>query len=942
MELDISKLNKEQKQAVTFEQGPVLIVAGAGTGKTTVITNRLAYLIQNKKAKPEEILALTFTNKAAQEMEERVDRLLPYGYIDLWISTFHSFCNRILKENALDIGLSADFKLLDETAAWLLIKQNFDRFKLNYYKPRSTPFKFINALVSHFSRCKDQGIYPEDYLEYSKKVEGEDEERIKELAEAYQSYQKLLLENNSLDFGDLINYCLELFRKRPLILKRYREQFKYILVDEFQDTNWSQYELLKILAVPKNNLFVSSDDDQSIFKFRGASFSNILQFRKDYPEAKEIVLVDNYRSCQNILDSAYKFIQLNNPNRLEYVSKVNKRLLADYKGKGIIEHLHFNTIEQELDSVINKIIELMNQDKELTFNDFAVLTRINETANAFARNCERNNIPYQFLASKGLYSKPVILDIISYFKLLDNHYESSSVYRVLSIPALKIPHEDIAKITHYSYKKFKSVYETLQELPLVEGLSQKSVNKINNLLDLIKKHTQLSSEKNVSKVLLYFLEDSGYLKYLTKLDKKENFDFLNQFFKKIKNFEESSNDPLLKGFIEEVNLELEAGEQGKIDFDPEQGPEVVRIMTVHTAKGLEFKYVFLISLVDRKFPTTNRKELIEIPEELVKDIVPKGDMHLEEERRLFYVGMTRTKKGLFLTSADDYGGKQAKKLSRFLIELGYNKEITKADKKIKLESKEQKTKSRFILPNYFSFTQLSNFRDCPLKYKFSYILRIPTKGKAVFSFGRTMHNTLFDFVGQYSDKKTNFQDLLKIYKKRWIDEWYENKSQKEEYYKTGQESLKNFYDDFLEKKSSVLLISGQPALEQKFNLKIGGYTINGAIDRIDKLDDGVEIIDYKTGSAKEKLKDDDKEQLLIYQIAAEQVFNLNPKKLTYYYLDQGKEIPFLGTEQDKEKLKEKIISQIKEIKKSNFNPTSGWQCAWCDFKNICEFARTIK
>jgi len=942
MELDISKLNKEQKQAVTFGEGSVLIVAGAGTGKTTVITNRLAYLIQNKKAKPEEILALTFTNKAAQEMEERVDRLLPYGYIDLWISTFHSFCNRILKENALDIGLSADFKLLDETAAWLLIKQNFDRFKLNYYKPRSTPFKFINALVSHFSRCKDQGIYPEDYLEYSKKVEGEDEERIKELAEAYQSYQKLLLENNSLDFGDLINYCLELFRKRPLILKRYREQFKYILVDEFQDTNWSQYELLKILAVPKNNLFVSSDDDQSIFKFRGASFSNILQFRKDYPEAKEIVLVDNYRSCQNILDSAYKFIQLNNPNRLEYVSKVNKRLLADYKGKGIIEYLHFNTIEQELDSVINKIIELMNQDKELTFNDFAVLTRINETANAFARTCERNNIPYQFLASKGLYSKPVILDIISYFKLLDNHYESSSVYRVLSIPALKIPHEDIAKITHYSYKKFKSVYETLQELPLVEGLSQKSVNKINNLLDLIKKHTQLSSEKNVSKVLLYFLEDSGYLKYLTKLDKKENFDFLNQFFKKIKNFEESSNDPLLKGFIEEVNLELEAGEQGKIDFDPEQGPEVVRIMTVHTAKGLEFKYVFLISLVDRKFPTTNRKELIEIPEELVKDIVPKGDMHLEEERRLFYVGMTRTKKGLFLTSADDYGGKQAKKLSRFLIELGYNKEITKADKKIKLESKEQKTKSRFILPNYFSFTQLSNFRDCPLKYKFSYILRIPTKGKAVFSFGRTMHNTLFDFVGQYSDKKTNFQDLLKIYKKRWIDEWYKNKSQKEEYYKTGQESLKNFYDDFREKKSSVLLISGQPALEQKFNLKIGGYTINGAIDRIDKLDDGVEIIDYKTGSAKEKLKDDDKEQLLIYQIAAEQVFNLNPKKLTYYYLDQGKEIPFLGTEQDKEKLKEKIISQIKEIKKSNFNPTSGWQCAWCDFKNICEFARTIK
>ena len=330
------KLNLEQKKAVEHREGPLLIVAGAGTGKTTVITERINWLIIRQKINPDEILALTFTEKAATEMEERVDKALPYGYVDLWISTFHAFAERILKEHGLEVGLTTEFKLLDQTAAWLLVRNNLDKFELDYYRPLGNPNKFIHALLKHFSKAKDEMVKPQDYLEYAESYRLDNDirkdeivalevRRLEEIANAYHVYQQLLLGNNFLDFGDLINYVYELFLKRPQILKKYQEQFKYVLIDEFQDTNFAQYQLIKLLAKPRNNLTVVGDDDQSIYKFRGASIANILEFKKDYPKCLEIYLTANYRTKQNILDAAYKFIQLNNPNRLEVQLKARKQ-----------------------------------------------------------------------------------------------------------------------------------------------------------------------------------------------------------------------------------------------------------------------------------------------------------------------------------------------------------------------------------------------------------------------------------------------------------------------------------------------------------------------------------------------------------------------------------------------------------------------------------------
>src|SRR3990167_2743027 len=312
MENLLASLNQEQLAAVTHKEGPLMIIAGAGTGKTTVITHSIGWLIEQKLAKPEEILALTFTEKAAAEMEERVDRLLPYGYIDLQLSTFHAFCERLLREYGIEMGLSPDFVLLNELDSWLLMRKEFERFDLYYYRPLGNPTRYIKSFLQHFSRAKDELITPEMYLAYAKEQEANldatnsteernsEVTRLLELAHAYHLYQQILLENDALDFGDLISYTILLLQKRPAILKKIQKRFRFILVDEFQDTNLAQYALVKYIAAPTNNITVVGDDDQSIYKFRGASLSNILQFESDYPESKRVILTQNYRSVQKI------------------------------------------------------------------------------------------------------------------------------------------------------------------------------------------------------------------------------------------------------------------------------------------------------------------------------------------------------------------------------------------------------------------------------------------------------------------------------------------------------------------------------------------------------------------------------------------------------------------------------------------------------------------
>jgi len=958
------KINLQQKEAIEHGSGPLLIVAGAGTGKTTVITQRLAYLIKKKKAAPDEILALTFTEKAAEEMEERVDILLPYGYVDLWVSTFHSFAERVLKDHAIDIGLDPAFKLLNQTEQWRLIRQNLDHFALDYYKPLGNPTRFIYAFIKVFSRAKDENVSPDDFIKYARKLKKEDKdkeegERILEIAKAYKVYENLLEEKGFLDFGDLIIKTLYLFKKRKNILEKYRRQFKYILVDEFQDTNYAQYELIKLLAAPKNNLTVVGDDDQAIYKFRGASLSNIIEFKRDFPEAKEIVLTKNYRNPQNILDLSYKFIQLNNPNRLEakinqrkksLKLKITKKLESQTREKGIIEHLHFKSQDDEAMGVVEKIIELKEKNSSLSWNDFAILVRANDQANLFINVLEHRGIPYQFVANRGLFQKPEIINLISYLKLLDNYHESPAMYRVLSMPIFSLETVDLMYLTEYSRRKNISLFETLQKVGNIEKISPITKKTVGKILAMIERHTKIGQEKGVLKALFSFIKDSGYLQYLSKKkdqETAEEIQNINQFFKVAEEFERLNNDKSVKNFIQELEVSIEAGDEGELgERDIEEGPESVKVMTIHQAKGLEFSYVFIVNLVDKRFPSIDRKDPIELPEPLIKEILPAGDVHLQEERRLFYVAMTRAKKGLFFTSAEDYGGSRKKKFSRFLYEIGLvAKEERQKKKPIQQaipftqltpanKRKGVKKKVLNILPRKFSFTQIKAFETCPYQYRFAHILHVPIKGKGTFSFGKTIHKTLYDFYKKIqAGEKPDEKELLKIYERNWIDEWYDSKLVEEQRKEKGRQALREFYR--LNKGS----FKAPKFLEQGFNIKIGKYTIKGFIDRVDEISrEEVEIIDYKTGNLPTSNKDIDFEQLLIYALASQEVFKLKPVKLTFYYIEDNKKFTIVP---DKEKIiqvRERVVETIDEITKSDFPPApSKYKCRHCDFKEICEF-----
>jgi len=967
-------LNTEQKKAVQHEKGPLLIVAGAGTGKTTVITRKIAHLLVDKKINPDKVLALTFTEKSAAEMSDRVEALLPFGFLDLWVSTFHAFGERILRENALNIGLTTNFKLLSSSEQWLLVQRNLEQFNLDYYQPKGNPTKFIEALLKHFSRLKDEDISPAQYLDFAKNLQldndsSEEEKtleikRINELANAYHIYQNLMLQNNAFDFGDLISYTVKLFKEKPNILKKYQKQFQYILVDEFQDTNYAQYDLIKLLAAKHQNLTVVGDDDQAIYKFRGASISNILEFKKDYPSAKEIVLVENYRSSQNILDLAHKFIIHNNPNRLEERLRISKKLHSQAPDPGLIEHLTYKTLDAEVAGVIKKITQLKN--KKNHWNDFAILIRANSQAEQFMPYLERNEIPYQFLASKGLFTKPLVIDLLSYLKLLDNYHESRAMYRVLNFEIFKLTPDDIIVLLNYARRKSISLYETMQQYQLISGISKSAAAQINIILSLIQKHTNLAIEKSVGQVLLDFLQVSGYLKQITNKDSlkfREKVLHLNQFYKHIQKFEQSTLDKTVRNFIQEINLYEEAGETGSLQPDFEEGPDTLKIMTVHSAKGLEFDYVFMVNLVDKRFPAIEKSEPIPIDDKLIKEIIPIGDVHLEEERRLFYVGMTRAKKGLFFTSAEDYGGVRKKKISRFLIEAGLAKEI-----KVKPSGKTEFTQKivetchglpaqtgtslqyKYLPEQKFSFTQLKAFETCPWQYRFAHILKIPVPGKASLSFGKTMHATLYNFFKIILDQENNqqadlfgekkpvetihelsLQNLLKIYDTCWIDDWYYSKKNKDEYYKKGKEILKQFYK--LHEKQWPKI----KYLEKAFNLKIDKFNFKGAIDRIDAVDGGVEIVDYKTGKIPKDKKNN--EQLYIYAIAIKEILKQEPVKATFYYLEDNKSISFIIEEKELNKIRTWVLDMINLIIQGNFAAKPGFHCQFCDFSSICEYRK---
>lgn len=960
------KLNKEQIDAIKYGKGPLLIIAGAGTGKTTVVTERIKYLILGKHAKPSEILALTFTEKAAREMEERVDIGLPYGYTQMWIMTFHSFCDRILRQEALNIGLDPRYKLMTEARSIQLLRKNLFNLDLDYFRPLGNPTKFISGMLQHFSRLQDEDVNPSDYVAWansklqdpnSKQTEEQELENAKfqELAKVYKAYDELKVKESLMDFGDLITKTLKLFRDRPNILAEYKKQFKYILVDEFQDTNFAQNELVKLLAGKDGNITVVGDDDQSIYRFRGAAVSNIIQFRKTYPKANMVVLTKNYRSTQEILDRSHDLVRFNDPDRLEVVEKIDKRLKSQVAKDGSeVRFIHADRVENEAD-LIAKEIKKLSEEEKYKWGDFAILVRANNHSEPIVRALSRNGVPYQFLGPGRLFKEPEIIDLISYLKVLNNFEDSVAFYRVLSNEYFDIDSRDVAALGNYAKKYNLSLFEASER---VDDLSVKdeTKEKVKKLTGIIKKHLGVIRRETAGQILYYFLEDTGLIQKLLSpgsADAETRAKNISKFFDKLKTYEVDNEDATVPAVVDWLDLSMELGESPLAANEDWTEKNAVNILTIHSAKGLEFPVVFLANLVSQRFPTIERREQIPIPDALIKEVLPVGDFHLEEERRLFYVGMTRAEDRLYFTAADYYGeGKREKKLSPFIFEaLGEKatsaeKMAVKADQLSFLEYGEKnKIQDRQeTMPfhvDYLSYSQIETFKICPLHYKLKYILKVPTPTVAAASFGTTMHLVLKKFYENMLDGGSPGEKMLfELLRENWIGEGYKSKKQEAQYLERGKKYLSEFLEKGYDPKNLPI------ALEQTFTIPLGtDLRIGGRFDRVDDLGGGqIEIIDYKTSEKIPTQKEADRDlQLCFYALAASKIpaepFSKPPEKikLSLYFLHEQKKISSTRTSAQLEKAVQEIYKTREAIEKSDFTCSNHIYCqTGCEYSLFCK------
>src|SRR3989344_4824581 len=900
-------LNQEQLQAVQHEKGPLLIIAGAGTGKTTVVTERIKHLILERGIKSHEILALTFTEKAAREMEERVDIAMPYGYTQMWISTFHAFCDHVLRNDAIHIGLTPGYRLMTQAESTKFFRDRLFQLNLDYFRPLGNPTKFVYGMLQHFSRLRDEDVSPTQYtswvqdqrskIKYQKdksnikNIELQEVAKWEELAKSYKQYESFKAKEGVMDFSDLISNTLELFRRRPNVLTTYRRQFKHVLVDEFQDTNIAQYELVKLLAPPSlklrrasppsigPNLTVVGDDSQSIYKFRGAAISNILSFMQDYQDTTRIVLNKNYRSTQTILNHSHQLIKHNDPDTLEAPMGISKQLTKVRNVEEVaVDLVYCDRVENEAEEVARVITELIGNpttsvEVRTTFGarDFAILVRANNHADPFVRVLRRHNIPYQFLGPGMLFRQEEIKDLIAYLNVLNNFEDSVSFYRVLNLSPFKVSARDIAALANYSKKQHVSLFESAEQRSQISFsiIDSSTEEKLDKLIDMIHRHLARVPKDTAGQILYYFLEDTEMIKdlavYESATDEKRALN-ISKFFDKLKSYEVDHEDASVSAVIDWIDLSMELGESPLANDMDWAENDAVNILTVHSSKGLEFPVVFLVNLTSGRFPTYERREQIPIPDDLIKETLPEGDYHVQEERRLFYFGMTRAKDRLFLTASERYDqGIRKRKLSPFVYEaMGEDK--LNIEPYVPQDTKEQLSIFDFqkhddvVIPEpvtvkNISYSQLQTYEVCPLKYKYQYVLKIPSSPAAAASFGSTVHNALHKFYKGFAQDPTwGLDQLLNMLETSWIPIGFSSAGHAKKMKEEAKQMLKNYYTSF--HKHEIDIVN----LEKMFKIRIGSSIfLTGKIDRVDNKPGGaIEIIDYKTGKMPDvkKLKKD--------------------------------------------------------------------------------------
>ena len=999
---EYNKLNPKQKEAVDMIEGPVMIIAGPGTGKTQIIAMRIANILAKAQVNPSNILALTFTNSGAYAMRKRLlDIVGPSSYA-VSIDTFHSFCNEIINTFPEKFLTARRLNQLTDLEQILLVQSILDKNHFSYLKPFKSPYHYQKSILSSINKLKQENVTPENFKEiitneiksfdniddlyhekgtYKGEMKGqykaqlEGLKRNQELAIIYKKYQKTLSEEGKYDYADMILFVLDAFKSDPDILSYYQEKYLYILVDEYQDTNSAQNEIVRLLGsfYDNPNIFVVGDDEQSIFRFQGASLENILSFSKTYAEAKIIVLKDNYRSSQEILDLSRALIS-QNKNQIFNRLQISKNLKSNIKTKGKILLAEFSSKENENYFVARKIEKLI-KDKTNP-SEIAVLYKEHRDAEELVGMLGRLNIPYRLEIGGNILEDEEIKKVLNILRVLDFRTPNDSLlFEIMHYPFFNLLPLDIFKITRHASVSYKKVLDIISGNLKPLGLKKpKFVQKFfETLLDL----ESFSKNNTFTSTFEHIINSTGYLDYLLKLpDSVHHLNRLQILFSEIKKLNTHQKSLNIKSFLKYLD-DLTENDLVIKDTGVESDFSGVNLMTAHKAKGLEFENVFLIKLIDKHWGNKTKRELIKLPDGILSIQKNANDLNDEEERRLFYVGLTRAKKNIYLTYATNYGEADISRLaipSKFLAELP-TKNLIKLDttklennftNKLELAFKENKWHPgkelkdfiKSIIEKFFlSATSFNSYLTCPKQFFLDHIIRVPKAKDFNQSYGTAVHKALENlFLIQIRDGKIPTKLNFIHFFVKALDDEILTSTEYERAKIDGAEVLEKYYEYYKDE-----IVKKGPPISCEYNFKshnvhFGVVPITGKIDKIEMIDsvaNTVRIVDYKTSKPKTvnellgQTKNADKSylyQAFFYKLLGEidPLFKWKIKEIEFDFIqpDKGKfkkvKIPI--DQKEYEKFKELITKTYSDIVKMNFSSNKK-ACAGkygqCEYSNLC-------
>ena len=968
------KLNAAQRRAIMHGEGPLLVIAGAGTGKTRVITERIRQLLlANPELTGENFLALTFTKKAAGEMKARVVKATGERGKAVTLATFHSFCETLLKD------ADPQRVVLETVDHWILLRRNLARLRLDQYRRLAEPGQFLNDFVEFFSRCQDELVSAEDYQRYadllSRELEterafleadtlAEREEMVareQEIARAYRASEELLEEKKRVSFGSLITGAVALLETDRGLRESLRHRFRYILVDEFQDTNIAQLRLLELLAGDSRNIFAVGDNDQAIYRFRGASFASFQLFLQKFAAWKaggdsgkfRVSLTENYRSTPNILRVATQVIGQNTVS-----ADFPKKFLSAQRPEGEkIRIVELANEEEEARWVTGEVQRM--HDAGRRWMDFAVLYRQHAHRDELVRELSARKIPF-VISRLSILDHALVKDVLAYLRLIARPFDDIACARVLSAPAWNLQAKDLVRLAERAAKKRgTALYDALQapqsELPF-DGLQAR----LAPLLEFLSQHRKTMRRRTAREILADLLE---WLEVAQRAS-EQDYKYVARLKEFANEWEPKSDTRTLPEFLEYLDYFEQA--RGAVCREDDGPGDAVKLMTVHGAKGLEFPHVFVLRVNNKKFPATERPRILEFPARLMKEGEPAEQFHIQEERRLFYVALTRAQERLTLTTLAEKKGK----LPVFIEDIVMDPAVRRRDVRQmmpKLPEVRDTTNGKGALdagtgglfavssgpakiftrivdwaatfhppspePLALSPSAVNGYRTCPQQYLFGYLWSLREGPRASLSFGSIMHNTVKRFLGELrKGHKLPFEDVQRIFELEWKPVGFEDEYQEAEYKKDGIEQLRAFYETTMATPPQVC------EQEKRFELPLeNNVTITGRMDQVNSLGrDDVEIVDYKTGQPKKDWHAKKDLQLSLYALAAREIFEWNPVRLVFHYL-QNNEIQV--TARDSKQLTEAqaaVQETAADIRAGQFPPRpSPSVCRSCAYKPIC-------